>query len=50
MCGKRKFDRIKAMLVIANSQKRTQQSFNRKEKRIYYCSICNGYHTTSKLK
>jgi hypothetical protein len=50
MCGKIKLDKIKAMLIIANSQKKTQKNFNRKEKRIYYCLECDAYHTTSKSK
>ena len=34
-CQKIKLDKIAAMLIIANSQSRTQTNFNRKEKRYY---------------
>lgn len=47
-CKKKKVDRIKAMLIIANAQKRTQTNFNRMERRYYFCKECNAYHTTSK--
>lgn len=48
VCKKRKLDKIKAMLIIANAQKRTQNNFNRKEIRFYYCEEHKAYHTTSK--
>jgi len=48
MCRKKKLDKIKAMLIIANAQKSTQKNFNRQEVRVYFCSLCNAYHTTSK--
>ena len=35
-CKKKKFDRIKALIVIANANKPSQTNFNRKEKRIYF--------------
>jgi hypothetical protein len=47
-CKKKKLDKIKAMLIVSNSQKRSQKNFNRKEKRIYLCDICKSWHTTSK--
>lgn len=47
MCSKKKLDKIKAMLIIANAQKQTQTNFNRKEIRFYFCLECNAYHTTS---
>lgn len=47
-CKKKKLDKIKAMLIIANSNKSSQSSFNRKEKRWYWCNECKAYHTTSK--
>jgi len=47
-CNKRKFDKIKAMMIVANAQKKTQNNFNRREIRVYFCSECNAYHTTSK--
>ena len=46
-CKKISFDRIKAMLVVANSQKQTQKNFKRKEIRVYFCPICKSYHVTS---
>jgi len=48
MCNKLKLDKIKALMIVANSQKRTQKNFKRKEIRIYFCDDCNYYHTTSK--
>jgi hypothetical protein len=47
-CKKKKLDKIKAMLIIANAQKQTQKNFDRKEVRTYFCYECNSYHTTSK--
>lgn len=47
-CQKKKLDKIKAMLIVANAQKRTQKNFNRNEIRIYFCEECKAYHTTSK--
>jgi hypothetical protein len=47
-CKKKKFDKIKAMMVIANSQKITQKNFKRNEKSYYYCEECKIYHVTSK--
>jgi hypothetical protein len=49
-CKKKKFDRIKALIVIANANKPSQTNFNRKEKRIYFCTICKYFHVTSKNK
>jgi hypothetical protein len=37
VCNKKKLDKIKAMLIVANSKKRTQKNINRKEIRIYFC-------------
>ena len=48
MCRKKKLDKIKAMMIVANAQKQTQLNFKRKEIRVYFCSECNAYHTTSK--
>lgn len=47
MCNKKCFDKIGAMLVVANSQKRTQKNFKRREVRVYFCSECKSWHTTS---
>lgn len=47
-CTKKKFDRIGALMVVANAQRKTQKSIKRKEKRIYFCKECNAFHTTSK--
>jgi uncharacterized protein YlaI len=47
-CVKKKFDRIKALMVVANAQKPTQKNIKRKEIRVYYCTDCKAYHTTSK--
>lgn len=48
MCGKKKLDKIKAMLIIANANKPTQKNFKRKETRYYWRAACSAYHTTSK--
>lgn len=50
MCNKKKLDKISAMLIIANSQKRTQPNFKRKEIRKYYCIYCKAWHTTSQIR
>lgn len=50
MCNKKKLDEISAMLIIANSQKRTQSNFKRKEIRKYYCIYCKAWHTTSQIR
>jgi len=47
-CKKKKLDKLGAMLIVANSQKRTQKNFKRKESKIYYCEECKCWHTTSK--
>ena len=47
-CIKKKFDKIKCMLIIANSNKQTQMNFKRKEIKYYYCYKCKAYHLTSK--
>lgn len=47
-CKKKKVDKIKAMLIIANAQKATQKDFSRNETRYYFCDECKAYHTTSK--
>jgi hypothetical protein len=45
-CRKRRFDRIGALLALAEAQ--NARSLNRKECRIYQCSLCGGaYHLTS---
>jgi hypothetical protein len=46
-CKKKKLDRIKAMMIIANANKQTQFNFNRKEIRYYWCEECQSYHVTS---
>lgn len=48
MCNKLKLDKIKAMLIIASSQRKSNHKRN--EKRLYFCEECNGWHTTSKDK
>lgn len=50
ICKKKKIDKIKAMMIIANSQKESQKSRKRKEKKYYWCNVCKSYHTTSKNK
>jgi hypothetical protein len=34
-------------MIVASAQKQTQNNFNRKEVRVYFCSECKAYHTTS---
>lgn len=45
-CNKKKVDKIKAMLIVANAQKRTQTDFTRREIRHYFCYECKAWHTT----
>jgi hypothetical protein len=47
MCDKKKFDKIKAMMIVAYAQKRAQKNFARRECRVYYCPKCKAWHTTS---
>lgn len=47
-CNKKKLDKIQAMFIVANAKSNWQKNFNRQEKRIYFCKICNAYHTTRK--
>lgn len=47
-CKKKKLDKIGAMLIIANAQKKTQKNFKRMEKKLYFCEECHCWHTTSK--
>ena len=49
ICSKKKLDRIKAMIIIANA-KHPSSNHNRNETRYYYCNSCNAYHTTSKKR
>jgi hypothetical protein len=42
-CRKKKFDRIKALLILVKNVHRT----NREEKRAYYCRQCRAWHLTS---
>ena len=49
MCEKKKLDKIKALMIVANSKKHTQKNFHRKEIRVYFCAKCKAYHTTSAL-
>lgn len=49
-CNKKKLDKIKAMMIVANANKQTQKNFNRHEVRIYYCIECKCWHTTSIIK
>ncbi len=45
VCKKRKFDKIAAMLVVANAQR--SRLSKRQERRTYWCDDCKAYHTTS---
>lgn len=47
-CTKKRFDRIKAMLVVAEALNSTSSS--RQEKRFYWCVPCRAYHVTKKDK
>lgn len=48
MCGKKKLDKIKAMLIVAQAENST--SSQRRECRWYFCRECFAYHTTSKRR
>ena len=47
-CNKKKFDKIKVMMIIANAKKPSQKNHNRRESKYYFCLECGAYHTTSK--
>jgi len=49
-CRKKKIDKIKAMLIVANANKKTQKNLKRKEIRYYFCQWCKAYHTTSEKR
>lgn len=49
MCYKKKFDRIKAMMILA-SNSQMYKIGKRQEIRMYWCYQCHSYHLTSKLK
>jgi hypothetical protein len=46
MCGKKMFDRLGAMMKLAEVQGPTASSC-RREKRMYFCPMCNAFHLTS---
>jgi len=43
-CNKKRFDKIKDMLVIADDLNSTE--LKRQEKRFYWCNVCKSYHVT----
>jgi len=45
-CSKKCFDRVGAMLAIAEAGKTNK----RREQRMYWCSICQAFHLTSQKK
>jgi len=45
-CSKKCFDRIGAMLAIAEAGR----IWKRKEQRMYWCSTCQAFHLTSQKK
>jgi hypothetical protein len=49
-CKKKSLDKIGAYMVVANAQRKTQKSFKRKEKNVYFCKECNAWHTTSQSR
>ena len=49
-CKKKKLDKIGAMLIIANSNKKTQKSFKRKEKKFYFVKNVNVITQQVKIK
>lgn len=48
MCKKRRFDKIGAMMALANNDRRKKLA-QRKERRMYFCRECNAYHLTSRV-
>lgn len=44
-CTKRRYDKLKAMLVLAKLK--NAKNGHRLEKRIYFCTQCKSYHLTS---
>lgn len=50
-CGKRKFSRFQAMLIISTNDfigKKRKGHTKRREKRYYWCPSCRAYHLTSR--
>lgn len=45
-CRKKRFDRLGAMLALAEAQRRPQRG----ETRIYYCDRCRAWHLTSQAR
>jgi len=48
MCKKKPFDRVGAMLAIAEAKAGTK--WKRGEIRMYWCKQCNAFHLTSQKK
>lgn len=46
-CGKKRLDKIKAMMIVANAQSPSQKNHKRKETAYYFCDKCKSYHVTS---
>ena len=45
-CKKKKFDKIKAMFILAECIK--SKNHKRREIRAYFCNECHAWHLTSK--
>lgn len=48
MCSKRCFSKKEASNALKDIQRHYQHRQHRKEKRIYYCDVCNCWHLSSK--
>jgi len=48
MCKKKPFDRVGAMLAIAEAK--VKSGWKRKELRMYWCKQCSAFHLTSQEK
>lgn len=49
-CCKQKLNRLSAMLLVAKNKSPINKKHKRRETRVYWCSKCGAYHTTSKAK
>jgi len=47
ICTKKRYDRIGAMMALANTEFKGNSSKRRQECRSYFCGNCKAYHLTS---
>jgi len=47
-CGKKRYDKVGAMIALASTEFHGNRSKNRQECRYYFCVSCQAYHLTSR--